>query len=476
MCKEPAFLLALLVASAGAGAQTMGIDTRFGTDGVVLLGPTPTSGFVAARLNGIAVQPDGKIVLAARTYLSDGPDAGTALAAVGRLNADGSWDTSFADHGLYLLSAGASAAPSGGEFVEVRVLSDGSIIAAGGSFVSKNSADFNTCTLLAKVDKDGVPIDSFGPQGGGSFCFDFAPDASQDYWFRHFESIAADSDDSFFMTTVRTNLGHGAVAHFDASGALLPNWGSGGIAALPTGIPSGLLQVRADHSLIVAGVRDVSIVPSEWILATTRLDPSGLVDSHYGTNGEFDVSIANAGLVNPYAVVLHGDKMLVASYTDGNPFTLYDLDQDGAVNLSFNDVSQQAGFPGVAQLPVTGDPVNDYLAGALPLPDGHILAYGLVGANPMRLALIRLAPDSAFDASFGDPQHPGWGTVNVGGLTTSDNFPHGASLDAGGHVLLAFHTNDDGTGHGCVGLVRMIPDRLLDNGFDAAQSMPTCPQ
>ena len=464
--------LSLLVGFALAG--TNGLDATFGSGGVVLLGPTPASALVAAGINGLAVQPDGKILFASRTFKTDDPGAGASLAAIGRLNADGSWDTSFADHGLYVLPFGTSAAANGGELHEVLVLSDGSIVGAGGSFVSINTHDFNTCTLLLKLDGSGNPDATFGP--GGSFCFDFAPDTTQDYWFRHFEGIAADSDDSLFVTTVRTNLGHGAIAHFDSNGALIQGWGTAGIAALPAGIPSGLLEVRADHKLMVTSARNVSITPYEWKLATLRLDSVGQIDAQYGAQGEFDVSVDNAGLVDPVTAVLHDGKMLVGSYTDSNPFTLYQLDQAGGSDPGFNNAGQQPGFAGVAQLPVSGDSTNDYLVAALPLADGHAFAFGAVGISPARLALIRLNADSGFDANFGDAQHPGWTTINVGGLAGSDNYAQTAELDVEGHALLSFRTNDDGTGHGCSGLIRVVPDRLFDGQFDPAPPLPTCPQ
>src|SRR5262249_1875699 len=145
-------------------------------------------------------------------------------------------------------------------------------------------------------------------------------------------------------------------------------------------------------------------------------------------------------------------------------------------DTGFNNANQQPGFAGVAQLPVSADFTNDYLVAALPLSDGRTFAFGAVGVSPARLALIRLNADSSFDASFGDPQPPGWMAINIGGLASSDNYAQTAALNPEGRGLLSFRTNDDGTGHGCSGLIRVVPDRLLDSQFDPAPPLPTCPQ
>lgn len=472
-----AFFAVLAIGStAHALASTSALDAKFGTGGIVLLGPTPISGLVSRGIFGMAMQPDGKIVIATHVSNDTDPGMGATLPAIGRLNADASWDVSFADHGLYVLPFGASAAPNGGEVHEVVLLSDNSIAAAGGSFVTTFSHDFNTCTLLIRLDSSGNPVNAFGPDNNGSFCFDFAPDLTNDYWFRHFEGFVADSDDSLFVTTVRTNLGYGAVAHFDANGALISEYGNDGIAMLPAGVPTGQLQVRPDHKLMVVGIRVLSILPADWTLATVRLGSTGEVDSQYGTQGEFDLPVPNTGVMSPLSSVLEGGRLLVASYNDSQPFSFYSLDVSGAADAAFNDAGQQPGFPGVAQLSLPVDVTEDGILAAQPLPDTHIFAVGNVGANPINLTLIRLNADSSYDASYGDSQHAGWAAVNVGGLTTSNTYADALAVDTAGHALLAFISADDGNGKNCTGLIRVVTDRLFDGAFDAAPPMPTCPQ
>src|SRR4051812_16196840 len=82
---------ALLVCATPAVALSPGDpDPTFGSDGATYyslgLGPTPS-----ARIEAVALQPDGKIVVAGRATDPDGHDA----FLVARLDDDGSLDSSF---------------------------------------------------------------------------------------------------------------------------------------------------------------------------------------------------------------------------------------------------------------------------------------------------------------------------------------------------------------------------------------------
>src|SRR5487761_2485951 len=92
-------------------AMTNAIDSRFGTAGAVTFGPI-SSGVEFSRIYALAMQPDGKILIAGRG--NDPASPGAAVPAIGRLNSDGSWDTSFADNGMFVVPAGSAAAPQGG--------------------------------------------------------------------------------------------------------------------------------------------------------------------------------------------------------------------------------------------------------------------------------------------------------------------------------------------------------------------------
>jgi uncharacterized delta-60 repeat protein len=114
------------------------LDTRFGDDGVLSL--SAATGFGEDSV--VTVQADGKIIVM-------GHGEGDTLATVARLNADGSFDTSFGSNGRVTFEADTS--------VALTVQGDGKILAAGTS-----NGDFSVIRLNA----DGSVDTHFGSQDG----------------------------------------------------------------------------------------------------------------------------------------------------------------------------------------------------------------------------------------------------------------------------------------------------------------------
>ncbi|CAH0174251.1 calcium-binding protein [Pseudomonas brassicacearum] len=114
------------------------LDTRFGDDGVLSL--SAAAGFGEDSV--VTVQADGKIIVM-------GHGEGDTLATVARLNADGSFDTSFGSNGTVTFEADTP--------VALTVQSDGKILAAGTS-----NGDFSVIRLNA----DGSVDTGFGSQDG----------------------------------------------------------------------------------------------------------------------------------------------------------------------------------------------------------------------------------------------------------------------------------------------------------------------
>ncbi|EJL05590.1 type I secretion target, putative [Pseudomonas fluorescens Q2-87] len=114
------------------------LDTRFGDDGILHL--SSAMGFGEDSV--VTVQADGKIIVM-------GHGNGDTLTTVARLNADGSFDSSFGADGRVTFEAGTP--------VALTIQADGKILAAG-----TNSGDFSVIRLNA----DGSVDSSFGSQDG----------------------------------------------------------------------------------------------------------------------------------------------------------------------------------------------------------------------------------------------------------------------------------------------------------------------
>ena len=95
------------------------LDTSFGTGGFVDI-QTPVPGWDRPALSAIDVAPDGRIT-AGGSVTAD-PSAPASHAIVVRLNADGSFDTSFDGNGIYLSNEAV------GNLVSVAVRADGTVV------------------------------------------------------------------------------------------------------------------------------------------------------------------------------------------------------------------------------------------------------------------------------------------------------------------------------------------------------------
>ena len=157
--------LAIVLAPTLTSAQTLSdgssgtLDNSFGTGGIVTTNFNGTD-FVRA----IAVQPDGKIVVAGFTSITGRGDF-----ALARYNRDGTLDDSFGTGGTVTTDFVAGSLD---QALSVAIQADGKIVAAGTAAINGNS-DF----ALARYNRDGTLDATFG--AGGTVTTDFAGASDQ---------------------------------------------------------------------------------------------------------------------------------------------------------------------------------------------------------------------------------------------------------------------------------------------------------
>jgi uncharacterized delta-60 repeat protein len=136
------------------------MDPSFGTNGIVSLHPSEivTDG-ASSPAFGMALQPDGKIVVVGRNQGFHNFAASTFSTAIIRLNTNGSLDNSFAGDGKLNLQLSSSNSTEGAN--EVVLQPDGKIVIAG---VSTRNPIGNTMTI-ARINSDGTPDNSFNITG-----------------------------------------------------------------------------------------------------------------------------------------------------------------------------------------------------------------------------------------------------------------------------------------------------------------------
>jgi uncharacterized delta-60 repeat protein len=136
------------------------LDMGFGSGGTVVVqrANDPASG---GQVNAIAVQPDGKIVLAGTSG---------AVMEVARLNADGSQDATFADNGVRLVPPPANNGTAIGQ--EISLMPDGRLVVAGIDVFGSDASKFGdklSFGLVVRILPDGQLDGGYGTGGVATF-------------------------------------------------------------------------------------------------------------------------------------------------------------------------------------------------------------------------------------------------------------------------------------------------------------------
>jgi len=302
----------------------------------------------------VAVQPDGKIVVAGYTTASQ--------IDVARYSANGSLDTTFGTNGVALLPV-----PTGsGQGVDrVLIQPDGKILVA-------RDND------LARFTSSGTPDSSFGT--GGLVTL-----SSVD------RDLALQPDGKI---VVLVGLTSEVLERFNSDGSVDRSFGSGGQVMLNPNQAEVVVALQTDGRIIVAGSQ------------LDRFNPDGTIDSSFGTNGQVTLSVpAEAVAVQP------DGRIVVAGSEQGFAMSLGRFDTNGSVDATFGsdgvaviytpNVPHEGGGVRKVLIQVDGKIVvdTDYIDTALTQPFNNSL-------------LVRCNPNGTLDSTFGSVA-PGV-TVNNG--------------------------------------------------------------
>jgi uncharacterized delta-60 repeat protein len=261
------------------------LDPGFGTAGKV------TTNFGGTELAlAVALQPDGKIVVAGRSNASGNFDF-----LVARFTPSGSLDSSFGTGGR------ATTDFSGGSVDRafgLALQADGKIVVAGDS-----DANF----AVARYNPDGSLDATFGAGGKLITTFGGADQAS---------SLGIQPDGKIVVaghtdTGTSTDL---AVARYNPDGSLDATFGTGGkVTTNFTGSSDDVasaVAIQFDGKIIVAG-------DSQDNFAVARYNPDGSLDATFGTDGKVTTDLGGEDLVHAMALQADG-QIVVAGESSGN--------------------------------------------------------------------------------------------------------------------------------------------------------------
>lgn len=307
------------------------LDTSFDGDGKRLINDasSPTVHFPY----GLAIQTDGRIIVAGRTSTSS-----TLFdVAMVRLNTNGSFDTSFDTDGIVRtqLATQESQARS------VLVQSDGKIVVGGG--ISQPFTTYMDPGIF-RYNSDGSLDTTF--DADGYRIYEVIAN-NEDYYFNEIKrqpdgkylGIAAGvssyptfNRNDFYI--VRTNSDGSPDSGFDANSIVKSQWCEGAKA----------LELQSDGAIVAVGSLDrVDLVDYEHGLCVQRFYSNGSVDNSFAAEPSTGRAIISAyGLKTVHAIGnLPSGKILAAGVGEGpsgfDAAVLTRLNSDGTLDTTFMD-------------------------------------------------------------------------------------------------------------------------------------------
>jgi uncharacterized delta-60 repeat protein len=416
------------------------LDATFGNGGIAL-----GSFGMNTSADAVAVQPDGKVVVAG---MSSGVD--TANFVVARYTSAGVLDTSFGNGGQasvwFNLGAESFEGATG-----VVIQPDGKIVVVGTASSIRHSSDF----ALARLNADGKLDSSFGNNGTvltsfGSSNSNFRVDAAA-------SAVALQRDGKIVVAGSATFTWENgppppgvalytdfAVARYNSNGQLDHGFGTGGevLTAFNPTVPghppdqaSGVV-IQKDGKIVVIGTADgfqevptvngvslnLQIQTSQIALA--RYNPNGRLDTSFGNNGLVLTSIPNAVESTAADVALTPDGEIMVAGSANGRFVLVQYTTQGKLDTTFGTGGiVRAHLPGTssdaaAALVITPQD-QIVVAGTSTWPDGH-----------QRFVLARYTAGGTLDSQFGTKG------VTVTGIGTSAG-ANGVALQPDGSMVVA---------------------------------------
>lgn len=380
---------------------------------------------------GLALQSDGKIVVAGSSYRD------SADIAVARYHSDGSLDTTFDGDGKATTSLG----PQNDIGYCVAVQSDGKIVVAGIRGTFPTYTDF----ALIRYNTDGSLDSSFADDGIQTTPFKSDQDVARSVMLLDDGRILVAGD----LVKPFTKDYDIALACYRADGSLDSSFDGDGMLTLD--IPSVMTHMRAavvqsDGKILVGGY--TSGIDSILV----RFHQDGTLDASFGTGGIQATNLGQSNDIGSDVIVQSDGKILVAGSTDRGDhtdFALVRYNADGSRDLSFGDNGRV----------ITDFGLHDDSAKALVLqPNGKIVVAGTStdGTNA-DFAVARYNSDGSLDMSFG---RYGLVTTDLGSAydTGTD-----VILQSDGKIVVAGQSRLNGTHR--IGIARYHANGRVDTSF-----------
>lgn len=356
----------------------------------------------------VAVQPDGKIVVAG----SRGGEAIRANFAVARYNPDGSLDNSFG-------SAGRTTTDFDGDddaAMDVAVQRDGKIVAVGWALIAGRRMP-----ALVRYNADGRRDTTFGEDGRVV--------ATRFYDNTYAKAVSIQSNGAIVIAVRLWNsndVGDLVLARFAPTGDPDPGFDEDGIVVTGLGGDENIADVAIgpNGKIVAVGTRD----DGDLDFVAARYTSGGDLDPSFDDDGKVSVGFGNDEVAR--SVALQSDGRIVIAGHKNEDFALARLNEDGSPDKTFDsDGKRSLDFGGM-----------DRCHGVAVQADGKIVCAGSSwGAGRIHgdIALLRLTSRGSRDGSFS-----GDGMLTQG--VSARDEAGGVALQRDGKIVVAGTSNMSG--------------------------------
>ncbi len=378
LCWSAALWIILLAMAVPNRAQAAAgdLDPTFGSGGKSTVG-YPLGG--ANIGNAVALQPDGKIVVAG--YIGTGVN-GNADMVVLRFNPDGNLDSSFGSGGTVFTDFFAE----DDRAYAVAIQADGKIVVAG------SSTQF---FALVRYNPDGTDDTSFGAFGDGRVRTDVSGDGPAQA-----NAIAIQSDGKIVVAgrsgDSAANSLDFAILRYNPDGTLDTDFGTSGGTNVDffSGNDAAFALVIQGDGKIVAGGSASRGDASSPDFALVRLNADGSFDASFDVDGKVATDFSSS-LDGIYGIALQTNGKIVAA---GFTFITSEANDNFALARYNTNGSLDTTFGTGGKVITHIHPVTEEAHAVVIQSDGKIIAGGIAGpGGNLDFALARYDSSGALD-------------------------------------------------------------------------------
>jgi uncharacterized delta-60 repeat protein len=289
------------------------IDTNFGSNGIV----TTLVG-TSCVINAIAIQTDGKIIVAGYTLDN------VSKIALARYESNGALDNTFGDNGIVKTSINQAANAN-----SVKILNDGSILIGGLSILNGQSI-----LALAKYESNGTPDNTFGNNGIVTKSINYQSSIND---------IAIQEDGKIIVggSNYNGSVNQIILGRFNVDGSDDTSFGSSGVTLTSISNNALINKIVLDNDGNIFAAGKTGQNPNEkFVLA--KYTSSGNLDTTFNTTGYVLTTIGASPVAND--IKIQADNKIVlggaSSNNNVNQFALIRYNTDGSLDSTFGNLGK----------------------------------------------------------------------------------------------------------------------------------------